>query len=288
MESREIAAGTKEHPGSNTLVTETPEDVLRAEADIASPEARIPLSVTVRGDVSVRWQDFRAARTTEARLAFIKAQKQILSPLQTEVIDWLRKHDASQIEPRWASNSVYAELPAMHVRALFSHPDVVGASGSHLFEQTAVWDGDQSSTATRVSAMYGAGVVGAAGSRIGTHGAIRIAVVDADSVPIDHVGIDSRVMVRKDCRAIGLPPGCYSVSAASGNNHATMVSWTAAGSIEAGQDSNFPGTNTYAQRQRSGHNKGALVYAYIGNTGGAMTRAVQQAMSDGVDIINIS
>jgi subtilisin family serine protease len=83
------------------------------------------------------------------------------------------------------------------------------------------------------------------------------------------------------------------------STHGTPVVWTAAGSIEEGQDADFPGTRTIAQRERSGIAKEAqIIYLAVTPPYDVFTddtphiqarvKAIEQAFAAGADVINMS
>jgi hypothetical protein len=135
---------------------------------------------------------------------------------------------------------------------------------------------------------------GATGSRSGGSSRQRIAFFETDLVNRNHVGWRdtaggaSRIQEVMNCSAIGCGATAFS---GSGDNHGTAVAWAAAGSIEQGQDSNFPlssGARTDAQRQRSGVSKEANIYYYYGSSTDGVREAIEQATAEGVDVFNWS
>jgi hypothetical protein len=143
---------------------------------------------------------------------------------------------------------------------------------------------------------------GDTGSLLSSTAPVRIAIIEAQISPeegtfnrlaADHVGFTesgtSRILAVKDCSntictaASTLPTGA---------THGTRVSWIAAGSIMEGQDPAYPSylpSTILARRQRSGVARDTKVLYYRLTGGGpALARAIDQAVSDGADVINMS
>lgn len=195
---------TSDSPG--IPITALKEELI-AKASALPPEDFVALSILLRSDVPTNWQEVRGA-SSETRRAAVATRKAALEPLQESMVLALREHGAVDIESRWLTNAIYARVPAAHVRAVLSHPDVGEVSGNDPLANLAPWDGDKSTEQTRVSIMYAAGHTGTSGSVFGSHGQIRIAFIDGDSVPIAHPGWGGRVIVRRDCRGA---PSCFDV-----------------------------------------------------------------------------
>jgi len=96
----------------------------------------------------------------------------------------------------------------------------------------------------------------------------------------------SRLVKRKDCSQFP----CIDAAAppAADDPHGTIVSYIAAGGIEDGQDSAYPGSSTTAQIERSGHLPNASVYFYTGMGSDSISNAIQQSIVDGIDVLNLS
>jgi hypothetical protein len=104
----------------------------------------------------------------------------------------------------------------------------------------------------------------------------------------DWAGGSSRVKKVMDCGG----GACVNSAAAGGATHGQAVASVAIGSIAQGQDPNFPSApsdDTLAQRQHTGHAREAELYYYnISNIGANVGVALQQAVTDGVDVVNMS
>ena len=81
---------------------------------------------------------------------------------------------------------------------------------------------------------------------------------------------------------------CHSTASGSGDTHSTRVAGILLGSIEQGQDANFPGTGTAAQIDRSGMAREAEFRYYRHYSSTAFRKAIENAVAEGVDIINLS
>src|SRR6185312_11090843 len=90
--------------------------------------------------------------------------------------------------------------------------------------------------------------------------------------------------------AIGGCTRLTTAPAAGAKAHGMVVAGIAAGSIEDGEDPNYTGIHTVDQRDRSGIAKEAVILYYRGGDGSVLSwrYAIQQAVADGADVINLS
>lgn len=127
--------------------------------------------------------------------------------------------------------------------------------------------------------------------------AVKIAIVEdvEDSnfyLNRDHDGFDNtsggstRITHLQDCRS----GSCVATTDVNtvGSTHATRVTWVAAGSIEEGQDTTYPGSGTNDQKDRSGVATEASIQVYYTDGWDDIADAVAAAVANDADIINIS
>ncbi|MCC6900735.1 MAG: hypothetical protein IT377_17275 [Polyangiaceae bacterium] len=255
-----------------------------------SPLEAVSVTVTLEGN-EVDWDLFKkVADDDSARLAFINQRRTDLVAAQKPLVDWLLARGASAVESFWSTNQLSATIPAGLAPELATQKGVTELSLPTTFVEGVSYSGSQSKNGTLLTDFYAVSIDGRAGSRSGG-GDIRIGIYEpASIVNRDHVGWrdwaggPSRIQIVRDCTQTS----CPSTSATTTNNHGTLVTWAAAGSIEQGQDSAYPGTDTVAQRERSGHLKEAAIYFYKGGDNLSYKRAINQAVADGVDVFNHS
>ncbi len=148
---------------------------------------------------------------------------------------------------------------------------------------------------------------------ISSHGGndIKIAIIEAKdpqlgngTINCNHVGwkdcynCSSRIRLKKDCfeyiTSWGFPLSTCNISNAvcdstSGSNgsHGTKVAWVAAGSIEQGQDNNISSSNDRSERSGVADESSILYYRHEA-TACVLKKAIDTAINDGADVINIS
>ncbi len=295
-----VAAATlEEGPASVVSSPSTPsepldpnEEVLR-EADALLGEAPVELTVTLQ-DPPADWQSFAGMREDDvARHQFIEDRRILLQDAQRPLTEWLAAQGYSP-SSLWLVNQVQVTVPARLVRLIYERPDVVGISASAKVVPSAEWDGYFSQYNTLLSQLQAVYVDGRMGNRTNGTDRIRIGIMEAAMLNRDHLGWKdwqngpTRIASVKDCGGTS----CISTSTSGGSNtedsHGTLVTWVAAGSIQGGQDATFPGVNTVDQRRRSGHLPESIIYFYTGLGTPAIRRAIDQAVLDGVDVLNLS
>ena len=141
---------------------------------------------------------------------------------------------------------------------------------------------------------------GNVGNRLAPSTPIQIAIIEVDDTDsgfpnnslvthvgwLDTAGGSSRIARRRIC-----DPTCrtFHSTAVSSATHGQIVAWSATGSIEQGQDSAWPGTDTDDQKKRSGMSaESEILYYRIPEVDGSVANAIEQAIVDGADIINMS
>jgi len=278
----------------SSLAAKRPVQLLIEQASTAKPDDLIPVSFRL-SEIAVDWAPLRKLRNPVLRAAFVEGRKQQLAPTQAHLLSWLVSVGAKEIEPRWLTNSVFAHVPAKHVSAAVSHPDVVDASGSGKVEQGASWGGKQTQEAMRTSNLNNSNITGHSG---GSGHRIVVAIIESgdpsNMLHRQHLGwkrrpwepqTSDRLASVKNCNT---NPCTNSTATQTTDNHGTRVTWVAAGSIESGQDPNFPGADTDDQRQRSGVAKDVYVRYYQAEYDFGLYRAIAQAIYDGADVMNLS
>lgn len=298
-EERELIRRLKEPlgPAESPPPPEDPSAKVLAEAASKSPDE--PMTVIV--DLQALPYDFRSfsppeGLADEARSQLVLDRKNQLRPMQNAFALDAAKWNATVEETRWLINQVIVRIPAGNVSKLIKIPNVVTLGlDEHTATSDGAYTGKNARDGARTQTFVDYGHTAKTGSRSG--GAIRIGIAEATPFPRDHVGFSEfvnflgamvlfpRWLKYYDCTGTS----CVTTTTnASGTTHGTVVAYAALGSIEAGQDSNFTGTNTLEQKKRSGQASGAHFYYYIVDTFASSVRALERAVSDGVDIMNHS
>jgi subtilisin family serine protease len=196
----------------------------------------------------------------------------------------------------WIGGSaVVATMPAKRLRDILQIQGVteIGIPEPSGSPAGLLAIGDARSTdAMRTQALIDNSWEGNINNRVDATRPMRIGVIEAaNMINSHHVGFKdspnrpNRVTDVQTCNAVQCNSGTPSFSP----SHGTAVTAVAMGSITQGQDSNFPGSNTTDQIRRSGHAPEAeVIYYEMDGTHESIRRAVEKAVSDGVDIINMS
>ncbi len=221
-------------------------------------------------EVSVDWASFSELADADKQI-FIASRKSTLQAKQAPFIAWVKAKGGNIAAPFFLVNHVRAQLPAGAVLEALAQPGV----------NSVVPDDAQASPATpetgaevqshiRTSSLYAAGVTGHVGGRSNGRrmrlGFIEVPAGVGPNVPFTghpslkkgHGRTGSRLQSNLSCPGspcaptTALPTGAYT--------HGQLVMGAAAGSIEDGQDPNFPGSFTSAQIQRSGNLRDAYLY----------------------------
>ncbi|MBK7583132.1 MAG: S8 family serine peptidase [Myxococcales bacterium] len=271
------------------LPATAPNDFVLQELSKKADSELVAVAITL-DESPIDWAAFHSANANDAaRAIFIAGREKQLEPLQKPLIEWLAANGATSVEKRWLVNQVHAVVSVAVAKAVLKHPDVSELHLSTKWQNHAEWTGRNVRLGTLMSTMNLGGYTGAAGSRSG--GPIRIGIYDPNIINPSHVGWNAagggtRLMMVRDCKVSGCP--ITTTSNPNGDAHGTIVTAAASGSIESGQDSVYPGTNTQAQQDRSGSLRDARIYFYWGGDNQAFVRAIERAVSDGVDVFNYS
>jgi len=252
------------------------------------------------------WHDFRLAHEDDvARDKLISTRVAELAATQAGFVAWLKSVGATEIHTYFAVNHVTANIAAGLVKTGVARPGVTGAALASGPNETGASDfqtGEQIKTYVRASDLWSIGVRGHAGGKANNR-RVRIGIIEGASgtgknLPHrDHPifkrnPTSSRIRSVRDC-STGTCVSTTELPTAQ-FNHGTDVAALAAGSIQAGQDPTFPGTNTLDQRQHSGVLTDAYLYYYYapGAPGSPVDvqvkAAIDLAILDGVDVVNMS
>jgi hypothetical protein len=234
----------------------------------------------------------------------IKDRKESLVPLQ-ELAEAVVEDLGGIVHRRtWLVSGLIIEIPASAAKALLDDPLFVdlnpedGEAQSEVADQG--WGGLDITNGTLSEDLFQLGYDGETGGRTTSpNDNIKIGILevsgDDNYLNCDHVGWNDYHMENNPPSRLREAVTCSS-STCSGsachdgteNTHATHVAWAATGSIEQGQDSNWPGYRTDGQRRRSGVAREADLYFYSTNGRCSRTTALEQAVEDGVDVLNMS
>jgi hypothetical protein len=213
----------------------------------------------------------------------------------------------------WLAHSVSFSVRAINADFLFGHPDVETLSVNIVPQPTNLnYDGNQLRNALLANEFITAGFDANNGNIASSTNPVRIAIVEWTSLDPDHnvphrnhvgwkdaPGGASRLVEVSLCNFASCTPTSLNIKSSGPQElwHANWTSWAAAGSIEQGQDGAYPGSNTSAQRSRSGIAKEAEVLALLpvingtpsnGLSADAFRIAIERAVEQSVDIISIS
>lgn len=254
-----------------------------------SPAELMPLTFILT-DEPANWKAFRETKVQANRDAFIQTRLAALTSGRAAFLAWLTANGALGVRPLWLANIVHARLPAGKVSAAIARPEVVDVArnGGAIIDD-GIWTGKESTDAVRISQLYAAGIRGRPGGRFRPR--VQVAIIEQTLPYRAHVAWNSaagatRLRFLKDCTN-GVSCLLSSASATT-STHATGVGAIAAESIENGQDPVFPGTSTVDQREHSGHLADSYIHFYRIDSDDDVPLAVQQAVTDGADVINMS
>lgn len=267
--------------------------------------------------------DFSRMHDTSAssRQALVEERRSLLAPSQNTLAARINAIGGEVLDQMWLLNVVDVRVPAREVAAIAKWPGVVAISTDEPVVPDIGWNGRlyragllvEDADLSGGDSAFLDGCYPSPSDPDTCHdgntnsnedsGAQRIAIIELGSyedppgttvqnkLQRNHVGWkdsasgSSRVKKVMQCDSTSCTDETGSTAT---NTHGTRVTWVAAGSIEQGQDTNFPGTHTNDQIDRSGISGEASIYYYrFSGTSGAR-RAVDQAVADGADIINMS
>lgn len=228
-------------------------------------------------------------REPERRVALAERQSAVWAS-QAEVVQAIERLGGQVLTQHWVVNAITVESSGDDAAEILALPMLASASIGELeITPGARYDGTDTRNAVRSQQMNNLGYFGAGGGRTSSPTtALKVGIYDVDPLNTNHVGWlnwaggPTRVASKKLCE------GSCTASAAAATgavNHGTRVTSVAAGSIEQGQDVNFPGFETVAQREHSWSAGESRIHYYWGWNSAA---AIEAAIADGVDVLNMS
>ena len=281
------------------VVEERPEAILLRYAESLKADEKVEFAVMLK---EMPFEGERLQGKSDAeRDQVIDERRYELAPTQDKAALAIEKLGGVVLSRMWLTNSLIVQAPASKVPEIVQLDGVVGASmGARLREEYSGYDLRQEAL---LGDYFSAGKAGSLGNRINQASEVRIGFLEVNPFSCDHLGFidypgySSRVVSTKYCTNVLSQTYCYS---STGSNvcdtstslrHGNITTTIAAGSIDQGQDPNI--TNPISRSTKSGVATEALIYYYaIYNPPMAascnIATAVQEAVSDGVDILNIS
>jgi hypothetical protein len=272
-------------PTDPTVISNTARTLAAAES--LPPSSMIKVSVELE-DIPFNYHRFRNTSPV-TRNALIEERKADIARSQEPLKAELTRMGVSRIMPLWLVNHVAVEIPARQLKAIAALPGVTGVSlDDDNLGPAGAYGGSTARSGTGIVTMINQQLNGKFWSRNGSTERVRLGVIEWNNVLSNHVGFTfgGGARIKKVTNCIVNP--CAPMSAGSVGSHGTWVAWVAAGSIESNQSTTFPGFDTIAQRLRSGMSPRSDIYYYQTGDCNATARAVQQAVADGVDVINMS
>lgn len=272
----------------------------QVEADPAAraEDGRVRITVQVAGQVELP----RGLSTLDgsSRGQAIEAAESQAGTLQRDVRQFIDRNGGTVTASLWLGNSIQAEVPSRLVDELRSRADVIAIT-ANASVRMSTYDGDQLRNGTGAAGLIATGVNGDPPGAFRT----RLGFVEAsggNNWPLEsHPAYQdlapsnsARYQQVFDCNActnlilgVCYAWGCLVKTAPVVQQlHATFVSSIAAGSVEQGQDPLQ--TTTTARVQRSGMASETDLFHYGVNDCDAMGRAIQRAVVDGVNVLNVS
>lgn len=268
------------------------------EARQMAPEAVVKLLVELV-DVDFDMTRFQGA-DADKRRRLIDERREQLAPQRELATARVRRAGGKVVGHLWLGGSgLIVEAPA------HAAPAIAALAGVRYIEvqreagePAASYDLGQVRSGTLASGLISAGYDANGGNRVTPSGPVRLGIIEHDSGVADnflatnHVGYldaaggTNRVRAVYRCTSVSCATTAASATTAT---HGQRVTGVAAGSIEQGQDAAWPGGGTTAQKARSGPAKEAEIYYYsIDSTGASIRLALERALRDGVDIVNMS
>ncbi len=231
-------------------------------------------------------------RDTDTRRALVDERRVDLEPVQRRVGERIEALGGTVLGRRWISTHVLVEVPAELVPEVAALAEVVDVALDDETTPLASYDGADIRENTLAEDLLAAGYDGLSGSRSG--GRVRIGVIESNGgtnwPTTNHVGWRSwlnsfsRLTAVYACNGAG----CSTTnSTANGYTHGNAVTWAVGGDITDGQDAGI--ANAHSREERSGVAPESSLYYYSdgGNCGG-IESALEQALVDGIDVVNMS
>ena len=202
----------------------------------------------------------------------------------------------------WLTNEVAMLVPAGRAKTLATLPGIERISLDDITFHATSYGGQQARNQTLTSALLANGYDSNVQNRVNGGTPIRIGVVEYTELDQvnehwlngghvgyrDWVGGPNRVIQQYDCTTGTCSQHNSWAPWSTKPSHGSKVTFIAAGSIEQNQSSLFPGWSTADQISRSGQAREAKIYYYLIHWGADVVAAINRAVADGVDIINMS
>lgn len=276
--------------------------ILDAAAEVG-PGGSIEIVIGIP-DGGYDWRPVREAGSRDARRAMLDLRAVNVQARAQPTLDSLAALGATNLHVYGMLSQASATVPVDRIADVVAIPDVTMAPARDIPRIPASWGGQDVRVGNRISAVIADGYTGAHGNLDYGTDPVRIGIYDTHPLALGlapgwcepyGTGCNNR-RDWIDCSNGG--GGCsaaaiinYSCSCppAVSPSHADQVANVAAGSIERGQDANWPGTGSLAQRERSGMASGAVIIHYTNDHGGVEWKSTaDRVIYDGVDILNHS
>ena len=243
--------------------------------------------------------DFKTLRGTagSARRSLIEGRKSSVQTAQARVEPDLAALGATVIGRRWISTHLVVEARAGDVETIAKLPGVAEVVIDDPGQSNAIYDGWDVRHQLLTDHMIDSGFDSLQGAREGD-GRIRIGIIEADGASPranwpdpDHVGwltwptsTYNRLRAVDSCSATS----CTATTpGTTGNTHGSCVTWAAGGDLTDGQDPDHGGA--VARERRSGVAvESRLFYYNGGNFCSGYETALEQAVTDDLDVVNMS
>lgn len=299
----EMAAAAAAKPeGAPTAPVQEVTDAGRNQATLAKAASMAPSSaVTVLIELEDQPFDFSALEHADdsTLAAQVTARQQQLSGDHHATETAVTAAGGKVTGRLWIGGSaVVASVPVAAIKGLMATPRVrfveIQVPNARPLTYYDMGDGRPES-AMRTQTLIDAGYSAQSGNRVSNASPMRIGIIEVDPgnnnyIRKNHVGYKTWLGVNRVQKVYRCTSSCVALSTPpDAGSHGQAVASVAGGAITFGQDSNFPGTNTADQRARSGHASDASFYYYSYDATNAGHRAaLQQAVADGVDVVNMS
>lgn len=280
--------------------------------DILPPEGELIFVINFDDSkADVFFENLRASSDLSTRHSIIESRNALITNQQQDFISNLSE-SVSIIHHYWLDNSVAISAPAHLIDEIIEHQEVVAVNPAWVLEHEnhshlSEYNMDRVRKYAKTYLYESNGYVGEEGGRVNSpSNNIKIGVIEGD----DGHNIDTRHVGWLDWpggpnRAVGLHfcmpreciPDWITTGPANGRPpHSLRVASIIGGSIQQGQSSIFPGSNTADQRKRSGLVKEADIYSYLAHRGSGISSGTalsyksgfEEAVYDGLDVVNMS
>jgi Subtilase family len=305
VDSSEPPPATHLRPGHRLVHAER----IGAEAapTLLSPSEEVSFTAALDGD-DFDWRVLgRLRANTEERTAVLASRQEAISSLLRPVVSRLRELGVQTYQVHPLTPSIDGVAPMATVRLLSNMTGLhVQVNARRLRGHNNQFGGQNARAGMRVSSFHSNGITGNSFGRMG--GALRFGIVELEGAPtqnnwpnFSHVGyleyagyfpptINTRWVAVRDYVSVPsnlYPGGPTTWPTGHEGKHGNNVARVLAGSIESGIDSSQ--TNQIDRIQRSGvAGSGSLYYYRINASGSGLSLALEQAIIDGIDVLNMS